>query len=57
MTLPELLEKLRDVDEVQLMEWLEIRSSDLVDRFPDFIEDAFDMLLNEIEELDYGTDD
>ncbi len=38
MTFEELCIKLRDIDEITLMEVLEIRSEDLVERFEDKIE-------------------
>tara|TARA_R110000822_G_scaffold69023_6_gene167878 strand:+ start:4341 stop:4502 length:162 start_codon:yes stop_codon:yes gene_type:complete len=38
LTLPDLYDKLKRVDEVTLLELLNINSTDLVDRFQDFIE-------------------
>ena len=40
----ELLEKLRELDEVSLLELLEITSEELVDRFMDKIEDCLPKL-------------
>lgn len=44
MTLHDLTEKLKKVEEVTLMEILEISSEELVDRFLDKIEEKFDAL-------------
>lgn len=49
LTFEELKEKLQRVDEVTLLELLEIRSDDLVERFEDFIEEQQDKLMREIE--------
>lgn len=44
MTLHDLTEKLKKVEEVTLMEILEISSEELVDRFLDKVEEKFDAL-------------
>ena len=49
LTFEELKEKLQSVDEVTLLELLEIRSDDIVDRFEDFIEEQQEKLMREIE--------
>ena len=49
LTFEELKEKLQRVDEVTLLELLEIRSEDIVDRFEDYIEEQQDKLIREIE--------
>lgn len=49
LTFEELKEKLQRVDEVTLLELLEIRSEDIVDRFEDYIEEQQDKLMREIE--------
>lgn len=49
ITFEELKEKLQSVDEVTLLELLEIRSEDIVERFEDFIEEQQDKLMREIE--------
>ena len=49
LTFEELKEKLHRVDEVTLLELLEIRSEDIVERFEDYIEDRQEQLLKEIE--------
>lgn len=50
LTLPELVEKLKDIDEITLLERLNITSEDLVSRFVDLIEDRFDELESEFDE-------
>jgi hypothetical protein len=49
ITFEELKEKLQRVDEVTLLELLDIRSDDIIERFEDFIEDKQEQLLKEIE--------
>lgn len=49
ITFEELKEKLQSVDEVTLLELLEIRSDDIVERFEDFIEEQQEKLIREIE--------
>jgi hypothetical protein len=49
LTFEELKEKLQRVDEVTLLELLEIRSDDIVERFEDYIEEQQDKLMREIE--------
>lgn len=49
LTFDELKEKLQRVDEVTLLELLEIRSDDIVERFEDYIEEQQDKLMREIE--------
>ena len=55
LTLVDVCEKLKSVDEITLLEKLEITSEDLVSRFIDVIEDKYDVLCLELEEE--GTDD
>ena len=50
LILTELCEKLKDIDEITLMELLNITSEDLVSRFIDVIEDDFEHLAEEFEE-------
>jgi hypothetical protein len=45
----ELIEKLKQVDEVTLLELLEINATELVDTFLDKIEDRLDYLYGQIE--------
>jgi hypothetical protein len=49
ITFEELKEKLQRVDEVTLLELLEIRSDEIVERFEDYIEEQQDKLMREIE--------
>lgn len=56
LTLIELQEKLKHVDEISLMEVLEITSEDLVARFVDKIEDRMDELVTEFDD-GLGDDD
>jgi hypothetical protein len=51
LALSELIELLKDEDEVSLLEMLEITSIDIVERFSDFIENKYDLLTKE-KELD-----
>lgn len=48
MTISDLCDKLKQVDEVSLLELLNIRSDDIVDRFLDVIEEKADMLEGEL---------
>lgn len=50
LTLVELVEKLKDIDEITLMERLEITSEDLVSRFIDVIENKYDELSEEFDD-------
>jgi len=50
MTLEEIKEMLRELDEISLLETLNINSEMLVDRFPDLIEDKADVLEQDLEE-------
>jgi len=56
LTLNELCERLKHIDEISLMEVLEINSDEIVDRFVDKIEDRMDDLQldfeAELEELE-----
>ena len=47
LTFTELLERLKKVDEISLLEILDISSEDLVDRFPDLIEYKYDEIVQE----------
>ena len=44
LTLPDIYDKLKRMDEVTLLELLNIQSTDIVDRFQDLIEDRADYL-------------
>lgn len=49
MTLREVLERLKSLDEVTLMELLSVTSEDLVDAFKEKIEDNLDFYINEVD--------
>jgi hypothetical protein len=44
LTLTEVVERLKELDEIDLLEALNITSEDLVDRFSDVVEDKIDKL-------------
>jgi len=48
----ELLQKLRKIDEISLMELLEITSDDLVDAFLDKIEDKLNYIYDQIQGIE-----
>lgn len=50
LTLTELQEKLKLIDEISLMEVLEVSSEDIVSRFVDRIEERYSQLIEEFEE-------
>lgn len=50
LTLPEIYERLKRLDEITLLEVLNISSEDLVERFTDMIEEQADRLEAELEE-------
>jgi hypothetical protein len=52
-----LADRLKNFDEVTLMEILEITSEDLVDRFEDFIEDKYEQLAEQFEEEESDEED
>ena len=49
LTFNELKERLKQIDEVSLLELLNIHSDDLVERFEDYIEDKQEELMKEVE--------
>lgn len=49
MTFPELVEWLKTLDEVTILELLDIQTDEIVDRFEDRIEENFTRLLSEKE--------
>lgn len=50
LTLTDLFEQLKQIDETSLLEVLDISSEDLVERFADLIEERFDTLIQEFPE-------
>jgi hypothetical protein len=49
LTIHDLKDRLKQINEIDLLELLEISSEDLVERFIDLIEDNFDKLEKEVE--------
>ena len=49
LTLPEITERLKQLDEVTLLEILGVTAEDIVDRFGDIIEDRADSLQQHID--------
>mgnify|MGYP003334501257 FL=1 len=52
MLLTELSDKLKDMDEITLLELLNINAEDIVDRFQDIIEDNAEYLIREVEDIE-----
>ena len=50
LTLPDICNKLKEIDEITLLEVLEISSEDIIERFQDRIEDQADRLEKELED-------
>lgn len=50
ITLGDVINHLKRIDEISLLEVLDISSEDLVDRFVDKIEDRYELLREEFEE-------
>lgn len=50
LTLPELFDRLKQVNEVDLLELLDVSSEELVDRFQDIIEERYEFLYGQFEE-------
>lgn len=48
LTFTELCEELSRLEETELIELLDLRSSDIVDKFQDIIEDNIDILTKEV---------
>jgi hypothetical protein len=51
LTHHELCEELEKLDEVELLELLDVTSEELVEKFQDKIEDNFDKLIEEVDNL------
>ena len=56
LTLVELKERLKKLDETILCEVLNISSEELVERFEDVIEENFEELESDLEDEDYETE-
>ena len=51
LTLQELKDKMKEnLSEIDVMELLELTTEDLVERFPDKIEDKYEQILNQLED-------
>jgi hypothetical protein len=57
LTLNDVKDRLKYLDEVTLLEILDISSEDLVDRFTDLIENNFEDLAYELADEDYDNVD
>ena len=57
LTLEELKEQLKNLDELTLLEKLEITSEELVETYSDLISERYDTLIEEYEEEDDNTSD
>ena len=55
-TLADVINHLKRIDEISLLEVLDISSEDLVNRFVDLIEDRYEQLREEFEEEDESTE-
>jgi hypothetical protein len=49
LTIPELIEKLSVIDEIEIIEMLGLTSLDILNRFEDIVENNYDKLIEEIE--------
>jgi hypothetical protein len=49
LTIHDLKDRLKQINEIDLLELLEVSSEDIVERFIDLIEDNFDKLEKEVE--------
>lgn len=56
LTLIDLADRMKHLDEVTLLEVLDIKSDELTDRFLDKIENRFEYLCEELEEIDLWDD-
>ena len=56
LTFNEVCEELTKLDEVTLLELLEVSSEDLIAKFQDKIEDNFETLLKEVDNLNEEND-
>jgi hypothetical protein len=50
LTLEDVKEKLKTMPEIDLMEVLELTSEDIVNRFPDIIEERLDYFIGDLED-------
>jgi hypothetical protein len=57
LTLDDLADRMKHLDEVTLLEVLDINSSDLVDRFMDKIESRYDYFVEDMHDLSDDQDE
>lgn len=50
LTIRDLIERLKQLDEITLIEILDLRSEDIVNRFEDLIEYRYDEILTQVED-------
>lgn len=55
MTIHDLFDRLKELDELSILEILDLSSEQLIDRFQDEIEDKFDDLIGKFEDEDDTT--
>jgi len=55
LTLVDVCERLKQQDEVSILEILEITSDEIVDRFQDKIEENYEHLAEDLEDEDYES--
>jgi len=56
LTMNDVCDRLKHLDEITLLEVLDIASEDIVNRFEDKIEDHFEDLAEELADEDYEAD-
>lgn len=49
LTIPEIKDRLKQLDEVTLLEILSITSEDIIERFEDIVEDKADILTKQVD--------
>lgn len=49
LTIPEIMDRLKQLDEVTLLELLGITSEDIVNRFDDIVEDRVELLTKQVD--------
>jgi hypothetical protein len=57
LTIEDVKDRLKHLDEVTLLEVLDISAADLVDRFPELVEDNYEHLADELADEDYDDVD
>lgn len=57
LTIIDVCDRLKHIDEVSLLEVLDIASEDIVDRFGDKVEENYEHLAEELADADYDDDE